>query len=104
MERWFFGEDKANGTTAGKQQMQLTETSGRRHTLRVLVNQSLQPNEHVAVTGECSCLGNWLPARVVQLHRENGEFRKIFKYFRLFFGCKSKLVREIYLDRFIKVI
>lgn len=74
MERWFFGEDKANGTAAGMQQMQLTESSGRRHTLRVLVNQSLQPNEHVAVTGECFSLGNWLPARVVQLHRENGEF------------------------------
>lgn len=74
MERWFFGEDKANGTTECMQQMQLTEPSGRRHTFRVLVNLSLEPNEHVAVTGECGSLGNWMPARVVQLQRENGEF------------------------------
>lgn len=74
MERWYFGEDKANGTSESMQQMQLTDPTGRKHIFRVLVNQPLEPNEVVAVTGECSSLGKWLPARVVQLQREFGEF------------------------------
>lgn len=74
MERWFFGEDKANGTIESIHQMQLTESTGRKHTFHVLVNQPLEPNERVAVTGECSSLGNWFPARVVQLQQENSEF------------------------------
>lgn len=81
MERWFFGEDKANGTTESMQHMQLTEPSGRKHIFRVMVNQTLEPNEHVAVTGECFSLGKWLPAHVVQLQRENGEL-----YFEKFYG------------------
>lgn len=91
MERWFFGEDKANGTAAGMQQMQLTDPTGRLHTFRVLVNQSLEQNERVAVTGECFSLGNWVPARVLLLQRENGECHAVAKggkYFEenFFFG------------------
>lgn len=46
--------------------------NGRLHTFRVLVNQPMESNESVAITGECSILGRWLPAKSVQLNRENG--------------------------------
>lgn len=76
MQRWFFGEE--NRTSEVLHRVQLNETSGggggRKHTFRVLVNQHLESFEWVAVTGECSSLGNWLPAHCVPLHRENGEF------------------------------
>lgn len=51
---------------------QQNATNGRVHTFRVLVNQPTDSNERVAVTGECSILGRWLPAKCVQLNRENG--------------------------------
>ncbi|XP_055295430.1 glycerophosphocholine phosphodiesterase GPCPD1 [Sitodiplosis mosellana] len=75
MQRWLFGNNSeaisaessqgpANGQT-------LVGNDGRLHTFRVLVNQHLEPGERVAVTGECSSLGRWLPAHCVQLNREN---------------------------------
>lgn len=48
--------------------------SGRLFKFRVLVNDRLEQGERVAVTGKCSSLGLWLPARCVLLERENGEF------------------------------
>lgn len=76
MQRWFL----ANSTEAGSESSQ-GQANGqtpignnvRLHTFRVLVNQHLEPGECVAVTGECSSLGCWLPAHCVQMNRENGE-------------------------------
>lgn len=77
MQSWFFGNSNdaasaelsqgpANGQTP-------VGNDGRLHTFRVLVNQRVETGERVAVTGECSSLGRWLPAQCVQLNRENGE-------------------------------
>lgn len=81
MQRWFFGADKSNGTTIESSNLShlnhgtasIDRSGGRKHTFRVLVNYTLEPNEHVAVTGEGSRLGNWSPAHCVQLNRENGK-------------------------------
>lgn len=77
MQRWF-GNYNADGTESspnnGTSNVPKLDGNGRLHTFRVLINHNLDPKEHVAVTGECSSLGNWLPARCVQLNRENGEF------------------------------
>lgn len=79
MQRWFFGDDNSDSTSNSFQPNNASTANntspknGRTHTFRVLVNQKLEPNEQVAVTGECSVLGHWLPAKCVQLNRENGE-------------------------------
>lgn len=83
MQHWVFDSGNSDATAATA----VGETSqgpannckpvgnnGRLHTFRVLVNQRLEPGERVAVTGECSSLGSWLPAHCVQLNREYGEF------------------------------
>lgn len=93
MQRWFFdnfssdasgaethadhaqvndaaGGDGGTSTGIGANQ---PNSDGRWHTFRVLVNQHMEPIERVAVTGECSLLGRWLPAKCVQLNRENGK-------------------------------
>lgn len=77
MQRWFFG-NSSDATSAESSQGPATGQTpvgndGRLHTFRVLVNQRVEPGERVAVTGECSSLGHWLPAHCVQLNRENGE-------------------------------
>lgn len=68
----FFGVKSNTDATVGD--LNVVGNNGRLHTFRVLVNQHLQPNECVAVTGECSSLGRWLPAHCVQLNQENGKF------------------------------
>lgn len=77
MERWFFGNTSdANAAESNKDPINSknsTGNNGRIHTFRVLVNQPLGQGERVAVSGECSSLGRWLPAHCVQLNRENGE-------------------------------
>lgn len=82
MLRWF-GENVNSGATVGEASQgsivnarSPVGSDGRLHTFRVLVNQRLEPSERVAVTGECSNLGRWLPAHCVQLNRENGEFKR----------------------------
>lgn len=78
MQRWFetYNSDGAESSSNnGKLNVSKLDGNGRLHTFRVLVNQNLDPKEHVAVTGECSSLGNWLPAHCVQLNRENGEYQ-----------------------------
>lgn len=81
MQHWLL--DSGNGeasTGAGSNQGAVNShkpvgNNGRLHTFRVLVtNVKLEPGERVAVTGECSSLGHWLPAQCVQLNRECGEF------------------------------
>lgn len=76
MQRWFFGGGKESGneSSQGPSNEQNPPPDSRLHTFRVLVNQRLEPSERVAVTGECSSLGRWLPAHCVQLNRENGEY------------------------------
>lgn len=81
MQRWIFGNSNesapagaSQGSTNGNDATTAAATNGRLHAFRVLVNQHLEPGERVAVTGECSSLGRWLPAHCVQLDRENGEF------------------------------
>lgn len=77
MQRWFFGNSNeaapADSSQGPVSTAAATTNNGRLHTFRVLVNQNLEPGERVAVTGECSSLGRWLPAHCVQLNRENGE-------------------------------
>lgn len=76
MQRWFetYNSDGIESpSNQGKTAAPKLDVNGRLHIFRVLVNQNLDPNERVAVTGECSSLGNWLPAHCVQLIRENGE-------------------------------
>ena len=77
MQRWLFGRSSEDASAESSQGPANGQTpvgnDGRLHTFRVLVNQRLEPNERVAVTGECSSLGRWLPAHCVQLNRENGE-------------------------------
>lgn len=77
MQRWFENYN-SDGTESSSNNGKLNgpklDGNGRLHTFRVLVNQNLDPKERVAVTGECSSLGNWLPAHCVQLNCENGEF------------------------------
>lgn len=52
-----------------------TAENGRLYQFRVLVNDRLEQGVRIAVTGKCSSLGLWLPARCVLLERENGEFK-----------------------------
>lgn len=81
MQRFFFNKDNAEPSSSLltlNQNKSDTFTpkpdgNGRLHSFRVLVNQHVDPNERVAVTGECSSLGHWLPARCIQLIRENGK-------------------------------
>lgn len=83
MQRWLcdtFSEDASAPETlinhTESQEISIEQpnsNAGRLHTFRVLVNQHMEPNERVAITGECSTLGRWLPAKCVQLNRENGE-------------------------------
>lgn len=81
MQRWFFDGDGTTETVANQSSSTIIihnnalkpDQNGRLHTFRVLVNQYLDPNERVAVTGECSTLGHWMPAQCVQLNRENGK-------------------------------
>lgn len=89
MQRWFFDNlsSDASGAEVHVEHAQANETArsgetssgnqpnrdGRWYTFRVLVNQHMEPIERVAVTGECSILGRWLPAKCVQLNRENGK-------------------------------
>lgn len=79
MQSWVFDNTESDAIVGDSSQSSANirnpiGNSGRPHTFRVLVNQRLEPNERVAVTGECSSLGNWSPAHCVQLNRENGEF------------------------------
>lgn len=80
MDRWFFGNTSDESATELSKDPTNVKNSpgnnGRIHTFRVLVNQSLEQAERVAITGECSSLGRWLPAHCVQLNRENGELNK----------------------------
>ncbi|XP_031623352.1 glycerophosphocholine phosphodiesterase GPCPD1-like [Contarinia nasturtii] len=71
MQRWFFGSGNESSQSPSHDQNLPPENNGRLHTFRVLVNQRLETSERVAVTGECSSLGRWLPAHCVQLNREN---------------------------------
>lgn len=77
MQRWLFDNDSEAGAAELSQEpingKIAVGNNGRLHTFRVLVNQPLEQNERVAVTGECSSLGRWLPTHCVQLNRENGE-------------------------------
>lgn len=80
MERRFFEKYNSDGTVstdANNTNATVPGASinqnGHLHTFRVLVNQRLEPSEQIAVTGECSSLGSWLPAKCVHLNRENGE-------------------------------
>lgn len=88
MQRWWFNDEKSK-TSEETAQFDATNQSNsvpsnssgsgqpeRKHTFRVLVNQHLDPNEVVAVTGECFNLGQWIPAKCVQLSRENGKCEK----------------------------
>lgn len=85
MQRWFFDnfDADASAVDAHPERRQETDAAngeqasragrdGRWHTFRVLVNQHMEPIERVAVTGECSLLGRWMPANCIQLNRENG--------------------------------
>lgn len=86
MQRWFFDNfdadasavdahserQQVNDAANAEQQVSRDSRDGRWHTFRVLVNQHMEPIERVAVTGECSLLGRWMPANCVQLNRENG--------------------------------
>lgn len=77
MQRWFenYNSDGTESSSNnGKLNVPKLDENGRFHTFRVFVNQNLDSKERVAVTGEGSSLGNWLPAHCVQLNRENGEF------------------------------
>lgn len=83
MQHWFFNNNSGTEspeTASIESNRSPVGNSGRLHTFRVLVNQRLEPGEQVAVTGECSSLGHWLPAHCVQLNRENGEFIPRNKY------------------------
>lgn len=74
MDRWFFANNSATESPKAETPARgPVGNSGRLHTFRVLVNLKLEPGELVAVTGECSSLGRWLPAHCVQLNHENGE-------------------------------
>ena len=79
MQHWLFDSgnsdastivESSQGSISGRKP---AGNNGRLHTFRVLVNQRLEPGEHVAVTGECLSLGRWLPAHCVQLNREYGK-------------------------------
>lgn len=79
MQHWFTDNSASDATVGESNQGSVNVrkpvgNSGRLHTFRVLVNQPLESGERVAITGECSSLGRWLPAHCVQLNRENGEF------------------------------
>lgn len=78
MQRWFLASSTEAGSESSQGQANGQTPVGnnvRLHTFRLLVNQHLEPGECVAVTGECSSLGCWLPAHCVQMNRENGEFQ-----------------------------
>lgn len=73
MHRWVFGgEELATHKTEPYDRPVGNNGQLIHHTFRVLVNQRLEPGERVAVTGECACLGRWMPADCVQLDRETG--------------------------------
>lgn len=80
MQHWLFDSGNSDASTIGESSQGSINSrkpvgnNGRLHTFRVLVNQRLEPGERVAVTGECSSLGRWLPAHCVQLNRECGEY------------------------------
>lgn len=72
MQRWWFHDDdkaKDDVTTVNNDR---NSEQRRQHTFRVLVNQTLQPWEVIAVSGECNSLGNWLLEHSVKLHCEKG--------------------------------
>lgn len=80
MQHWVFDSGNSEASTGGEtsqgsvNNLKPAGNNGRLHTFRVLVNEKLEPGERVAVTGECTSLGHWLPAKCVQLNREYGEF------------------------------
>lgn len=61
--------------TAGQNGKSSVDNDVRLHTFRVLVKQRLDPEERVAVTGECSSLGSWSLENCVQLDCEKGKLR-----------------------------
>lgn len=85
MQHWLFDSGNSDASTVGESSQGSINSrkpvgnNGRLHTFRVLVNQRLEPGERVAVTGECSNLGRWVPAHCVQLNRECGEFKQVQK-------------------------
>lgn len=72
MQRWWFSDDDKAKDVNIKTVTSVENSAERRHTFRVLVNQSLQPCELIAVSGECSKLGNWLLEHSVKLVRDKG--------------------------------
>lgn len=84
MQRWIFGSDSNtskdyDSSSCNQIQLNNTNKNVRPHLFRVLVNQKLEANEQVAVTGECGNLGNWLPSKCVRMNRENGEYHQLFQ-------------------------
>lgn len=79
MQHWLLDSGNSEASTGGDtsqgsvNNLKPAAGNGRLHTFRVLVNVKLEPGDRVAVTGECSSLGNWQPSQCVQLEREYGE-------------------------------
>lgn len=92
MQRWWYLDDKnkiVNNsvdyfTQANTLTNNATDENERQWTFRVLVTQTLNPFEGVAVIGECSALGKWLPQRATFMTHEEGMCGLCFCYFDKF--------------------
>lgn len=84
MQRWWYLDEKnkiVNNsvdyfTPTNVMANSATDADERQWSFRVLVTQILNPFEGIAVIGECSALGKWIPQRATFMTHEEGKFHK----------------------------
>lgn len=76
MQRWWFLDNKKTATGPPSDYIippksEEVNSGERQWTFRVLVTQSLNQFEGIAVTGECAALGNWIPQHCLFLNQKD---------------------------------